>query len=61
MAASKTRLDNSKRLSLDPRDINQVDPLLKASDVMRLSNYHADPIAAVMNNRSIGLSNLKIS
>jgi len=35
--------------------------LVAAANVMRTSNYHADPLAAMMQTRSIGLNAMGVS
>jgi len=54
----------SARRSLDPptcaqgKDSNE---LMVAANVMRLSGYQADPLAATMNTRSMGLTHVNVS
>ena len=40
---------------------NSSHELLVAANVMRLSNYQADPLAATMNTRSLGLSKINVT
>ena len=49
---------NENRLATNSIDTNA---LVAAANVMRLSNYQSDPLAATMKSRSIGLSGVNVT
>ena len=65
--AAKSFLNDiqSARKSLDPHTTNPEgkgeEELIVASNVMRQANYQADPLAATMNTRSLGLSKINVT
>ena len=55
----------SARKSLEPHTTDPEgkgeEELIVASNVMRQANYQADPLAATMNTRSLGLSKINVT